>query len=97
MDIVVTVPKDYDMTSKMATLSPYWRVRRWPKETEPGEHIYFVQKGEVRYRATISDFQQGGNEIDFEDLKELPEPRRKMRGFQGYRYMLPDIDSNRAE
>lgn len=85
-NIIVTVPRDYDMTSKMAIRSPYWRVKRWPKETEPGELIYFVKNGEVRYQATISDFQQGENEIDFENLKELSEPREKMKGFQGYRY-----------
>lgn len=88
-DIIVTIPRDYDMTSKMASLSAYWRVRRWPKETEPGERIYFVQHGEVRYRATISEDQHGDCEIDFEDLKELSEPWEKMGGFRGYRYYKP--------
>ena len=87
MDIIVTIPRDYDFTSKLARLSSYWRVRRWPKNTEPGERIYFVQHGEVRYWATISNYQPGHpTELDFEDVKELSEPRQKMKGFQGYRY-----------
>ena len=87
MDIIITVPKGYDFGNKLVRLHNYWRLPRWPKNTEPGEHIYFVQDGEVRWKATISDLQEGmPNEMDFERLEELPEPRRKMMGFQGYRY-----------
>ena len=88
-DIIVTIPAKYDFTSKLARLSSYWRIRRWPKETEPGDHIYFIQHGEIRYQATISESQPGHpTELDFEDVKELPEPRQKMKGFRGYRYFV---------
>ena len=87
MDIIVTVPRNYDMKGKLARYYSYWRIHRWPKKTEPGDHIYFVYKGEIRYKALISESQPGfPTEMDFENLEELSEPRIKMKGFQGYRY-----------
>lgn len=86
-DIIVTIPKGYDFLNKLVRLHNYWRVPKWPKDTEPGEHIYFVQNGEIRYRATISENQEGWpKEIDFENIEELPYPRERMVGFRGYRY-----------
>ena len=88
MNIIVTVPKNYNMKSKFATNFPYWRLSRWPKNAEPGDHIYFVHDDEVKFKALISDTQRGSEkgEIDFEGLEKLPEPRQKMKGFRGYQY-----------
>jgi len=87
-DIIVTFPRGGDPTVKMDRYTTYWCCGRWPKETEPGEHIYFTYRGEVRYVAKISDIQRGveKGEIDFERMKELPKPWEKMEGFRGYRY-----------
>jgi len=88
MDIIVTFPKDGDPSVKLNRFTTYWRIGRWPKDTEPGEYIYFVYRGDIRYVAQISDIQRGveKGEIDFELMRELPKPWEKMPSFRGYQY-----------
>lgn len=84
MDVIVTVPRDYDLTSKVASEVCYWRVRGTPRKTKEGEKIYFVHGGEIALVADIVGVNE--DSIDFEDLRYLPDPREKHRSFRGFRY-----------
>lgn len=84
MDVIVTVPKGYDLTRKIAADICNWRIRGTPQRVKAGEKIYFVHDGEVTLVADVVDVEEGY--INFEDLRYLPEPRDAHPGFRGFRY-----------
>jgi hypothetical protein len=84
VDVLVTVPKDYDLSHKMASAICYWRIRGTPRRTKRGEKIYFVHDGEIALVADIVGV--GEDYINFEDLRYLPKPRARHQGFRGFRY-----------
>ncbi len=58
MDVMVTVPKGYDMTAKMYADLCFWRVCGTPRRTTKGDKIYFIHDGEVALEATTANWRE---------------------------------------
>lgn len=84
MDVLVTVPKGYDLSAKMYSDLCFWRVRGTPRMTQKGAKMYFIHDGEVALEADVVGV--GDGYIEFADLKYLPKPRESHPSFRGIRY-----------
>lgn len=88
-DIIVTVPKDYDFQDKIDMCNDgyttSWFIGRRPRYAEYGDKIYFLQNNAVQWVADIT--QVWDDEIDFINVKEMPQPQTEMKGFRGFRYL----------
>ena len=91
MNLIVTVPKDYDFSEKLNITKDggiaVWEMGRLPAQDVRYETIYFVQKGKVRYKATIHQTALDG--VEFIQATTLSEPLKVMESFRGFRYENP--------
>ena len=91
MNVIVTVPKDYIFTPKILMTRKggiaCWEMKRLPAQDIRYETIYFVWRGEVRYKANI--VKKAWDGIEFSYAEVLKEPRKKMESFRGFRYENP--------
>jgi hypothetical protein len=54
------------------------------------DSIYFIEDGEIRYKATFLEVQGGDSgkfRVCFFDMKRLRKPYKKHPGFRGFRYI----------
>ena len=89
-DLLVTVPKDKDISYKCDYVTAWWNVKRSPQRIEHGDNIFFIQGDEIRYMATFNNIEgrPGNYRIIFHNMKRLERPFKKHPGFRGFRYAV---------